>query len=204
MPPSRLPPVVKAPVHFQGFCIRGLLSIFVSRAMENLTSEINAKYPGKTVQNVYPDPMQVSDHGYWFSYFSNVPWLTDQCVAIHQAGKKIVLIGHSFGASAAIMVAQALAVKSIEVELLCPIDPAAQYPAYLVIPPSVQHCVGFFQKQPGDLGQGVDVEGKGWTDAEWKARVVQFQRQESHLAIAYDPFTHSTIQNAIRSMVNAQ
>lgn len=179
------------PVHFQGFCIRGLLSVFVSRGMENLTAEINAKYPGT---------MQVSDHGYWFSYFSNVPWLTQQCVAIHNAGKKIVLIGHSFGASAAIMTVQALATKGIPVELLCPIDAAAQYPSALVIPPSAQHCVGFFQKQPGELGQGVDVAGKGWTDAEWKERVVQFQRRESHLAIANDPFVHNTILNAIGNM----
>lgn len=201
-PPAPSPPVSPPihpaptrPVAFAGFCIRGLLSIFVSRAMENLTAEINAKYPGT---------MQVSDHGYWFSYFSNVGWLTQQCRSIHNNNKKVVLIGHSFGATAAIMVAQALNNQDVPVELLCPIDPASQYPDALVIPPNVQHCVGFFQKTPGQLGEGVDVEGRGWTDAEWKARVVQFQRQESHLAIANDPFTHDTILNAIRNMSNAQ
>ena len=182
---------------FQGFCIRGLLSILFSRAMENLTAEINSDFPSQK------NPMQVSDHGWWFSQFSNVNWLTDQCRSIHYNKKKIVLIGHSFGATSAILVAQRLNNMDIPVELLCPIDPAGQYPAALIIPSNAKRVIGFFQKEPGQLGQGVDVEGHGWTDAEWKARAVEYRRYESHLAIADDVFTHTKIRQAIKEIGNA-
>lgn len=194
-PPVLSPPIHPAPtkpVVFQGFCIRGLLSIFVSRAMENLTVEINSQFPNGT--------MAVSDHGYWFSYFSNVGWLTEQCRSIHNNNKRIVLIGHSFGASAAIMVAQRLNGMNVPVELLCPIDPAAQYPDALVIPSNVHRVIGFFQKMAGQLGQGVDVPGKGWSKADWQTHASDTQRYESHLAIADDPFVHGAILAAIKEM----
>jgi hypothetical protein len=60
--------------NFNAFCIRGWLSVLVSRAMENLS----------------------------------VPWLTQQCIGFHKVAKKIVLIGHSFGGTAAIMTTQNL------------------------------------------------------------------------------------------------
>ena len=119
---------------FAGFCVRGLLSVLFSRAMENLTAEINHDFPGS---------MQVSDHGWWFSYFSNVDWLTQQCRSIHNNNKKIVLIGHSFGGTAAIIVTQQLNAMDIPVELLCPVDPAAQYTT--VITPNAKRVVGFYQ-----------------------------------------------------------
>ncbi len=197
-PPNPAPsPVIVGPgpdaaVHFHGFCIRGLFSVFLSRAMENLAAEINVKYPGT---------MQVSDHGTWPFNFGNVGWLTDQCVAIHQAGKKIVLIGHSFGGTAAIMVAQALAAKGIPVELLCPIDPAAQYTT--IITANVKHVVGFFQNTPGQLGQGVIEMGNGWTKDNWKQDAVEFHRNDTHLGIPDEPFVHNTILNAIRNTVAA-
>lgn len=177
---------------FQGFCIRGLLSIFFSRAMENLTGEINAKYP---------NTMQVSDHGWWFSYFSYVPWLTTQCQAIHKANKKIILIGHSFGATAAIMVCQRLAALGIEVELLCPIDPAQQYTT--TIPPNVKRIVAFYQTEPGQLGQGVIRAAPGWLKAQWSERTVDYHREEGHLAIADDLFVHGKILAVIKDETNA-
>jgi lysozyme family protein len=182
-------PVVKTPVRFQGFCIRGLLSVFLSRAMENLTAEINARYPGT---------MQVSDHGYWFSYFSNVGWLTQQARSIHLNNKRVVLIGHSFGATAAIMAANSLNMQDIPVDLLCPIDPAAQYST--AVPPNVKRVVAFYQTTPGDLGEGVVHAGPGWVKANWTARSVEYHRVEGHLAIANDPFVHAKILEAIKEL----
>jgi hypothetical protein len=180
-------------VAFQGFCIRGLLSILFSRAMENLTAEINARYPGK---------MQVSDHGYWFSYFSNAPWLTDQCIAIHKAGKEIVLVGHSFGGTAAIMVAKALNKYGILVDLLCPIDPAAQYST--IIPHNVLRTVAFYQNTPGQLGEGVIQAAPSWLKKDWGQRAVEYHRTgEGHLAIANDPFVHQKVLDAIKDIANA-
>lgn len=176
---------------FAGFCVRGLLSVLFSRAMENLTAEINHDFPGS---------MQVSDHGWWFSYFSNVDWLTQQCRSIHNSNKKIVLIGHSFGATAAIIVTQRLNAMNIPVELLCPVDPAAQYTT--VITPHVMRVIGFYQTTPGLLGQGVDREGKGWTDAAWKERTREFHRLDTHLGIANDPFVHDTICSAVKDITN--
>ena len=178
--------------NFQGFCIRGLLSIFVSRAMENLTAEIDDKYPGT---------MTVSDHGYWFSYFSNVSWLTDQCIAIRKVGKKIVLVGHSFGGTAAIMVAQALNKRGILVDLLCPIDPAAQYTT--VIPHNVLRTVAFYQNTPGELGEGVIIPGTSWSKKDWSEHAIDYHRLgEGHLAIANDPFVHTRILEAIRGIAS--
>lgn len=174
---------------FKAFCIRGLLSVFLSRAMENLAAEINATWPGST---------EVSDHGWWYCYFSNVPWLTEQCLECHNAGKRIVLIGHSFGGTAAIMTTQKLNAAGVKVDLLCPIDPARQYTT--VITPNARRVVGFYQKTPGQLGQGVDVEGKGWSDAEWKARTVDYRRDEGHFKIADDPFVHQVILGELRKL----
>lgn len=178
-------------MQFQGFCIRGLLSIFVSRAMENLTAEINRDFPGS---------MTVSDHGWWFSYFSNVGWLTEQSRLIKLYHRKLVLVGHSFGATAAIMTAQRLNMQNIEVDLLCPIDPAAQYPDALVIPSNVRRIVAFYQNTPGQLGGGVIRKGRGWTDAEWKARASDDHRVDSHLGIANEPFVRNTIINTVKEL----
>lgn len=175
----------------QGFCIRGLLSILFSRAMENLTGEINSKYPKS---------MTVSDHGWWFSYFSNVGWLTEQSRSIKLNHRKLVLIGHSFGATAAIMTAQRLNMQNIEVDLLCPIDPAAQYPDALVIPSNVRRVVAFYQNTPGQLGEGVIRKGTGWTDTEWKARASDDHRIDTHLGIANDPFVHGRIIKALEEL----
>lgn len=174
---------------FSGFCIRGLLSILFSHAMENLASEINAKYP---------NTMQVSDHGWWFYYFSNVGWLTQQCRSISLSHKKVVLIGHSFGATAAIMTAQNLNNQDIPVDLLCPIDPAIQYTT--TIPSNVKRIVAFYQTEPGQLGQGVIKAGPGWLQANWSERAVDYHRHEGHLAIADDPFVHDKILAAIKDV----
>ena len=175
--------------NFGAFCIRGWLSVLVSHAMENLSAEINKDWPGTT---------QISDHGWWYSPFSNVPWLTQQCIRNHKAGKKIVLIGHSFGGTAAIMTTQNLNAMGIRVDLLCPIDPSPLRTRE--IPPNAQRVVGFYEKTPFPLGQGVDCEGKGWTDADWKVRTVDYQLDDTHLQIAADLFVHKTIKDEIMKL----
>lgn len=169
--------------NFEGFVVRGLLSVWLSRGPEHLTAEINTRYPNS---------VKTSDHG-WAPpplWFCNVPWLVQQSEAILKKGKKLALIGHSFGGTAIIMVAQALALKKLPVHLLCPIDPAWQYTT--VIPPNVERVVGFYQKTPGQLGQGVDAEGKGWDPSKW-AQQVDCRRFETHLQIVDDPFVHKYI-----------
>lgn len=173
---------------FEGFVIRGLLSMVLSRGPETIVEEINLRYPNS---------VQISDHGWAVAWFSNVPWLIEHSLDILSRGKKLVLIGHSFGGTAAIMVAQALAQKNLPVHLLCPIDPAWQYTT--VIPPNCKRVVGFYQKTPGQLGQGVDVEGKGWDPQRWKEQV-DYRRCETHLEIVNDPFVHQTILTELRKL----
>jgi hypothetical protein len=163
--------------NFNAFCIRGWLSVLVSGAMENLSAEINKDWPGTT---------QISDHGWWYSPFSNVPWLTQHC------------IGHSFGGTAAIMTTQKLNAMGIRVDLLCPIDPSPLRTRE--IPPNAQRVVGFYEKTPFPLGRGVDCEGKGWTDADWKVRTIDYQLDDTHLQIAADLFVHRTIKDEIRKL----
>lgn len=166
--------------------VRGLLSMFLSRGPETITEEINLSYPNS---------VQISDHGWAVAWFSNVPWLISKARDIKKRGKKLVLVGHSFGATAIIMVAQALAREGIEVDLLCPIDPAYQYTT--LIPANCKAVVGFYQRTPGQLGEGVLAPASGWTKEAWASRVMDMRRYETHLEIVNDPVVHKTILNAI-------
>lgn len=167
---------------FQGFVVRGLLSMLLSRGPETIVEEINLRYP---------NAVDISDHGWAVAWFSNVPWLISKSREIKKAGKKLVLIGHSFGGTAIIMVAQALAREGIEVDLLCPIDPAFQYTT--LVPQNCKRVVGFYQRTPGQLGEGILAPASGWTKETWAARVADIRRYETHLEIVNDPFVHKTI-----------
>lgn len=174
--------------NFEGFVVRGLLSVWLSRGPETLCEEINLRWP---------NTMQISDHGWACAWFCNVPWLTEQAKDIKKRGKKLVLAGHSFGGTAIIMVAQNLSRLGLDVDLLCPIDPAYQYTT--VIPPNCKRVVGFYQRTPGQLGQGIDIAGKGWSPEAWRQQV-DYRRYETHLEIINDPFVHGKIVNEIRKL----
>jgi hypothetical protein len=171
---------------FEGFVVRGLLSMLLSRGPETIVEEINLRWPGS---------VDISDHGWAVAWFSNVPWLISKCRDIKKRGKKLVLVGHSFGGTAIIMIAQALAKEGIEVDLLCPIDTAYQYTT--AVPPNCKRVVGFYQHTPGQLGQGEIVPAKGWTKQEWSDEAHDYHRYETHLQIVNDPFVHKTILNEI-------
>jgi len=166
---------------FEGYFARGLLSVWLSHGPETLVDEIDRRWP---------QSVQITDHGWAWAWFSNVPWLTAQAIDIKRRKKKLFLGGHSFGGTAAIMVAQNLAARGVAVDLLCPVDPAYQYTT--VIPPNVQRVVGFYQRTPGQLGQGIDVEGNGWDDKRWKEQV-DYRRVETHLQIIDDAFVRQKI-----------
>lgn len=166
----------------EGFVVRGLFSVWLTRGPENLLARLNA-IPGVK--------LQISDHGTWPNSFGNVGWLTQQSRLIKERNSKLVLVGHSFGASAIINVCDRLANQDIDVDLLVPIDPAAQCPC--VIRPNAKRIVGFFQKEPMQLGQGVDTPSRGWTHDEWSKRCVQYQRHEGHIAIINDFWVYDKI-----------
>ncbi len=173
----------------KGFVVRGLFSVWFTRGPETLLALLN-KIPG--VQ------LEIEDHGTWPNSFSHVGSITHRVRAWEIAGHKIALIGHSFGATAVIQVNNNLSNMNTAVDLLVPIDPAAQYST--AVNDTGQKVLGFFQKELGQLGQGIDVAGKGWTAAEWKERVVQYQRHESHIAIVSDPWVHDKIRTAVEEL----
>jgi hypothetical protein len=170
----------------QGYVVRGLLSVFLSRGPEMIVSEINQRWPGA---------VQISDHGSAIAWFSNVPWLIARSREIVKSGKKLVLIGHSFGGTAVIEATQALAKEGLAVDLLCPIDPAWQYTT--AIPKNVKRVIGFYQHTPGQLGQGEIRQGTGWVKQEWHDDAIDYHCYLTHLQIVADPFVHKTIINEI-------
>ena len=167
---------------FEGLVVRGLLSVWLTRGPENLTDEINGRWPGS---------VEITDHGWAWSWFSNVPWIYSQCLSIHARGKKIALIGHSFGGTAIIMVAEQLRQKNIPVDLLMPLDPAYQYATN--IPTNVKRCVTFVQHTPGQLGQGELHPDRDWTTVAWKADEKRTLLFDTHIGLIEDPVVHAAV-----------
>ncbi len=174
----------------KGFVVRGLFSVWLTRGPENLLAKLN------TIKDV---ELEIEDHGTWPNSFGHVGSITQRARAWKAAGHKVALIGHSFGATAVIQANNNLSNMNTAIDLLVPIDPAAQYST--AINDTGQKVLGFFQKELGQLGQGVDAAGKGFTAAEWKDRVVQYQRHESHIAIINDPWVHDKIRAAVEGLM---
>jgi hypothetical protein len=173
----------------KGFVIRGLFSVWLTRGPENLLALLNS------IKGV---ELEIEDHGTWPASFGHVGSMTERARNAKLEHHKLVLIGHSFGATAAINVNNRLANMDIGVDLLCPIDPAAQYST--AITDTGQRVIGFFQREMGQLGQGYDTAGNGWTATEWKERVVQHQRHESHIAIVNDPWVWNVIRGGVAKL----
>jgi alpha/beta superfamily hydrolase len=156
--------------------IRGLLSIWLSA----WDKEFQAR-----LQNHHVYDAISTDHGWGFAWFSNVSTMIAWCLAAHQRKEKIVLVGHSFGATSVIMITEALHTHGITVDFAGPIDPAGQYDCS--IPNNVARGLSFYQRTPGQLGQGIVHPDHTWTKGEWdKVWTVQ-KRNETHLQIASDP-----------------
>jgi len=170
----------------KGFVVRGLFSVWLTRGPESLLARLN-KISG--VQ------LEIEDHGTWPNSFGHVGSITQRAKQWKAEGHKLVLIGHSFGGTAVIAANNNLSNMDTGVDLLAPIDPAAQYST--AVNDTGQRVLGFFQREIGQLGQGIDVAGKGWTTQEWKDRVTQYQRHESHIAIVNDPWVHEKIADAV-------
>jgi hypothetical protein len=95
------------------------------------------------------------------------------------------------------LAAQRLNLQDVPVQLLVSLDAAHQYTATVM--PNVKRCLCFYQQTPGQLGQGVDSAGKGWTAEQWKQRVTFYRRADTHIGIADEVFVHGKILEAIRT-----
>lgn len=84
---------------------------------------------------------------------TNVRALSRQAEEAARAGQKLLLLGHSMGADAAVKIACRLAGKNIAVDLLIGFDPTKF--ACPDVPPNVKRALCFYQKEFGDyLGRG--------------------------------------------------
>jgi len=84
---------------------------------------------------------------------TNVGRLARQAVDAASKGRKLMLLGHSMGADAAVKIACRLAGEAIRVELLIGFDPTKF--ACPQVPDNVKRALCFYQKEFGDyLGRG--------------------------------------------------
>ena len=84
---------------------------------------------------------------------TNVRALSRQAEAAARAGRKLLLLGHSMGADAAVKIACRLAGMNLAVDLLIGFDPTKF--ACPDVPPNVKRALCFYQQEFGDyLGRG--------------------------------------------------
>jgi hypothetical protein len=84
---------------------------------------------------------------------TNVRSLSAQAAEAGRAGRKLLLLGHSLGADAAVRVANRLTRDGVTVDLLFGLDPTRfTCPR---VPPNVKRAICFYQTELGDyLGRG--------------------------------------------------
>jgi pimeloyl-ACP methyl ester carboxylesterase len=93
---------------------------------------------------------------------TNVRALSREAERAGRAGRKLVLIGHSMGADAAVKIAARLAQKNLPVDLLIGLDPTRF--ACPRVPPNVKRALCFYQKEFGDfLGRGRFRPARGFS-----------------------------------------
>jgi pimeloyl-ACP methyl ester carboxylesterase len=84
---------------------------------------------------------------------TNVPRLSALAIKAARAGNRILLIGHSMGADAAVKIAIRLGREKLAVDLLIGLDPTKF--ACPRVPANVARAICFYQKEFGDyLGRG--------------------------------------------------
>jgi pimeloyl-ACP methyl ester carboxylesterase len=84
---------------------------------------------------------------------TNVRALSRQAIAAAKAGSRILLLGHSMGADAAVKIAIRLGREKLAVDLLIGLDPTKF--ACPRVPANVARAICFYQKEFGDyLGRG--------------------------------------------------
>jgi pimeloyl-ACP methyl ester carboxylesterase len=84
---------------------------------------------------------------------TNVPNLAAQAAEAARGGSRLLLLGHSMGADAAVKIAARLAGEKLPVDLLIGFDPTKF--ACPDIPANVRRAICFYQKEFGDyLGRG--------------------------------------------------
>ena len=159
----------------QVYAIRGFAGVMFSRGMNQLCDEL-ARIPRVACA--------VAD-------FHEEAALERRGAAAIAAGQRLVLVGHSLGAHAALRVAAAM---PGDVPLIVTIDPN-WFPEPPLVPPNARTVLNYYQD--GDvLGRARLQPGMAF-----RGELHQFLRREAHVLIDRSPEIHSAIVSHTRSIV---
>ena len=134
-------------------------------------------------------------HAHGLFRCENVPRIAANALAAARAGARIVLIGHSYGGDAALMVAARLNDEDVAVPLLVAFDPT-----WFGAPPvaaNVARAIGFYQKVD-PVGRGILRASAGFSGA-----LVNERHDFAHVRIDDDPALHARVMAEIGKLKQA-
>jgi pimeloyl-ACP methyl ester carboxylesterase len=172
-----LPPATAwAEPQLQVFAIRGLAGVVFSRGLNRLCEEL-ASFPqvACTVRDFYEE--------------ADVTREASDAIAERQ---RLVLVGHSFGAQAALRIAAAM---KGSVSLIVTIDPN-WFPAPPRVPKNAEVVINYYQD--------VDVIGRGTLQPSpaFHGRFYQVRRGEPHIMIDGSPEVHAEILSQVKDILS--
>lgn len=166
----------------RAYAIRGLAGgppLNFSRGMDALAGKLNAAEIACSVH----------DQGTCFHPYGVVTELTASALAAAREGKRILLIGHSMGADAALKIAVKLDAYRITVPLVVCFDPTSFRLLFgpPPVPANVARALCFYQKVD-PVGRGTLKPGPGF-----KGALVQERHDQPHVTIDDDPALHARV-----------
>ena len=171
---------VKAQPRGSVYLFLGLLNVF-STGLDTLSDELKAKGVANTAMN----------YGGWMGPAADIEarWARNRART-----RPIVLVGHSFGADAAITMAAYLGRKGIPVDLVVIFDATARQP----VPANVRHLVNYYGATDG-VGKRLSG-GKGFHGRLENINVDKLNSAIGHLDIEKQPAFHRRVIREVLSL----
>lgn len=151
----------------------GLLNVF-STGLNELSGELRARGVPNTAMN----------HGGWMGPAGDIE---ARYAKNPSRARPIVLVGHSFGADAAITMSAELARKKIPVDLVVIFDATARQP----VPANVRHLINFYSPTDG-VGKRL-AGGKGFRGRLENINIDSLKGNIDHLNIEKQPAFHRRV-----------
>jgi pimeloyl-ACP methyl ester carboxylesterase len=158
----------------------GLLNVF-STGLDTLSDELKARGVPNTAMN----------YGGWMGAAADIEarWAKNRART-----RPIVLVGHSFGADAAISMSAALAKKGIPVDLVVIFDATARQP----IPANVRHLINYYGATDG-VGKRL-AGGKGFRGRLENINVDKLNNAIGHLDIEKQSTFHRRVVREVLAL----
>lgn len=138
----------------------------------------------------------VHAQGSFLRPYGEVDAIANAALAAARKGARLVLIGHSMGADAALKVAVRLQAARVAVPLVVCFDPTSFRLIFgpPAVPSNVARALCFYQKL-SPLGRGVLTAAPGFTGALIQERVASI-----HSAVDDDPALHARVLAEVRAL----